>query len=86
MVPCCVGRALEWRRLRVGRAAIAWLRDNPWGGASRLRVEVLVWNEQALAFWRSVGFEDCAVTMELELELEQADGSSRHALGGVLWT
>lgn len=58
----------ERRRSGVGRAAIAWLRGNAWGEASRLRVDVLVANGSALAFWRPVGFEDYSVTMELEQE------------------
>lgn len=53
----------EQRRRGVGRAAIAWLRANAWGGR-RVRVEVLVGNEAAISFWRAVGFSDYCLTLE----------------------
>ena len=31
-----------------------------------IRIEVLVSNERAIAFWRAVGFADYALKMELE--------------------
>jgi GNAT superfamily N-acetyltransferase len=58
---CC-----EHRRRGIGRDAIAWLRQHAWGDCARLRLDVLVGNNEAIAFWRSVGFRDYCVTMELE--------------------
>ena len=55
----------ECRRLGVGRAAVAWLWRHAWD-ESRVRVEVLVGNAVGVAFWRSVGFADYALTLELE--------------------
>jgi GNAT superfamily N-acetyltransferase len=54
------------RRRGLGREAIAWLRANAWNGTPRLRVDVLVGNTKAIAFWRAVGFRDYALTMEAE--------------------
>jgi GNAT superfamily N-acetyltransferase len=54
------------RRAGVGREAIAWLRDNAWRGVGRVRLDVLSGNAAALAFWRSVGFTDYCVTMEMD--------------------
>ena len=55
----------EHRRAGVGRAAIVWLRENAWREAPRIRLDVLVNNAAGIAFWRSVGFADYCVTMEL---------------------
>lgn len=52
------------RREGIGRAAIDWLRRHRWAGA-RGRVEVLVGNDPGLAFWRSVGFRDYCLALEL---------------------
>jgi predicted acetyltransferase len=54
----------DHRRRGVGRAAIAWLRANPWAGVSRIRLDVLVGNQVAIAFWRSLGFHDYCLTLE----------------------
>jgi len=56
----------EWRRRGMGRAALAWLRENRWGVQSRVRVEVLVGNAAGVAFWRAAGFRDYAITLEWE--------------------
>ncbi len=53
----------EFRRQGVGRTAMDWLCNNAWDG-SRIRLDVLVGNETAIAFWRSVGFHDYCITME----------------------
>ena len=57
--------AQVFRRRGVGRAAITWLRENAWQGTPRVRLEVLIQNERAIAFWRSVGFADYCLTMEM---------------------
>jgi GNAT superfamily N-acetyltransferase len=54
----------ERRRQGIGRAAWAWLRENPWREAPRIRLDVLVGNTSGIAFWRSLGFEDYCITME----------------------
>ena len=54
------------RRQGIARAAIAWLRENPWKAMTRIRVEVLIGNRTGIEFWHAVGFEDYSMTMELE--------------------
>jgi predicted acetyltransferase len=56
----------EYRRCGVGRDAIQWLQKEVWGKNCRVRVEVLVGNRVALAFWRAAGFADYCLTLELE--------------------
>jgi GNAT superfamily N-acetyltransferase len=56
----------EFRRCGIGREAIGWLWRNAWQGVPRLRIEVLIGNKDAQAFWQSVGFTDYCVTMEME--------------------
>ena len=56
----------EFRRQGIGRATIEWLHQNVWGNAPRIRLEVLVGNHGGIAFWRSVGFRDYCITMEME--------------------
>jgi GNAT superfamily N-acetyltransferase len=56
----------ERRRTGVARDAVGWLRANAWADAPRVRLDVLVGNAGATAFWRSVGFRDYCVTMEWE--------------------
>lgn len=56
------------RRRGVGRAAIGWLLAHPWQGVPRLRVEALVNNQPAVAFWQSVGFLPYCITMERDGE------------------
>jgi GNAT superfamily N-acetyltransferase len=54
------------RRRGVGRAALAWLWANAWNESQRLRLDVLVGNTGAQAFWRAVGFTDYCLVMEME--------------------
>jgi GNAT superfamily N-acetyltransferase len=56
----------EFRRKGIGRAALAWLWKHAWHDASRLRIDVLVGNRQAQAFWQSAGFQPYCVTMEMD--------------------
>jgi GNAT superfamily N-acetyltransferase len=55
------------RRTGLGRAGVDWLRRNAWADASRVSLEVLVANRRGLAFWRSVGFGDYCLRMEMDL-------------------
>ncbi len=54
------------RRQGIGREAIAWLKSHRWENAPRIRVDVLVNNHAAHAFWKSVGFVDYCMTMEMK--------------------
>jgi predicted acetyltransferase len=54
------------RRRGIGREAMAWLWQNAWSDTPRVRLDVLVGNAAAIAFWRSVGFRDYCLTMEAE--------------------
>ena len=56
----------EFRRRGIGREAISWLWHNAWQSAPRLRIDVLVGNGDGQAFWRSVGFREYCLTMEME--------------------
>lgn len=56
----------EYRRRGVARTALAWLREHVWSDAPRVRIDVLVGNATAIAFWRAVGFADYCLTMEWE--------------------
>jgi GNAT superfamily N-acetyltransferase len=53
------------RRLGIGRAAVSVLRRQIWPQNVRLTVDVLCHNEGGVAFWRSVGYRDYALTLEI---------------------
>jgi GNAT superfamily N-acetyltransferase len=53
------------RRAGIGRAAFAILRDEIWPRDVRLTVDVLCQNQAAIAFWRSVGYRDYCLTLEI---------------------
>jgi predicted acetyltransferase len=53
------------RRQRIGRQAMEILRSQIWPRTKRLTVELLVANETAVAFWRAVGYQDYALTLEV---------------------
>ena len=53
------------RRTGIGRAAVAILREQIWPRDVRLTVDVLCHNEGGGAFWRSVGYRDYNLTMEI---------------------
>ena len=55
----------EFRREGIGRSAIEWLRRNVWGETRRIRLDVLVGNEAGIAFWKSLGFKDYCITLEM---------------------
>lgn len=52
------------RRQGIGRAAIAHLLKHDWQDRARIRVDVLIGNAAAIAFWKSVGFADYCLTLE----------------------
>lgn len=53
------------RRQGIGRAAMEILRAQIWPKNKRLTVEVLVKNTAALAFWRTVGYQDYSLMLEI---------------------
>jgi GNAT superfamily N-acetyltransferase len=55
----------ELRSRGLGRQAFALLRETVWGAERYLRVEVLARNRRGWDFWRSLGFSDYAMTLEL---------------------
>ena len=53
------------RRQGIGRAAVEILRSRVWPSGRRLTVEALVSNAPAVAFWRSVGYQDYSLKLEI---------------------
>jgi GNAT superfamily N-acetyltransferase len=53
------------RRQGIGRRAIALLRHDVWPKDVRLTVDVLCSNLPAVAFWRSVGYRDYSLTLDM---------------------
>lgn len=53
----------EYRRTGLGRSAMNWLKANTWKNQQHVRLDVLVHNASAIAFWRDMGFEDYCITM-----------------------
>jgi len=48
----------------IGRHAVEILRSQVWPKTERLTVDVLVANQRAVSFWRSVGYTDYALSLE----------------------
>jgi predicted acetyltransferase len=55
----------DQRRKGIGREAVEILRSKIWPNNKRLTVEVLAQNTAAIAFWRSVGYKDYCLTLEI---------------------
>lgn len=55
----------DHRREGLGRQAMMILRDKIWPRDRRLTLEVLTVNESGIAFWRSVGYREYCLTMEI---------------------
>ena len=53
------------RRQGLGRRAVEILRSQVWPKDRRLTVDVLVANQSGIAFWRSVGYTDYALSLEI---------------------
>ena len=49
----------------IGRRAVGILRTRFWPKTKRLTVEVLVANERAVSFWRSIGYKDYSLSLEI---------------------
>lgn len=54
------------RRMGIGRLAIQMLTNDVWPQGKRVRVEVIVGNDAGMAFWRSVGFHEYCLTLEMD--------------------
>ena len=64
------------RRQGIGREAVGILQKQIWPPDKRLTVEVLTANELAVAFWRSVGYTDYCLTLEI---MPKEIGEQAHA-------
>ena len=53
------------RRQGIGRRAMGILMSKHWSDEKRLTVDVLVENQAAISFWRAIGYEDYALTLEI---------------------
>jgi predicted acetyltransferase len=53
------------RREGLGKQAMSLLRSEIWPKTKRLTVEVLIANTAAVAFWRSVGYRDYSLKLEI---------------------
>jgi predicted acetyltransferase len=53
------------RRKGIGRQAMDILRSKIWPKNKRLTVEVLVQDEVAVTFWRTMGFQDYCLALEI---------------------
>jgi len=66
----------------VGRQAVLLLRSRIWSRTKRLTLEVMSANRHAYRFWRSLGYRDCAITLELP---PAAQAVAAPAVTGTLW-
>lgn len=55
----------DMRRSGIGRKAYSILREQIWPTDVRLTVDVLCENKSGIAFWRSVGYRDYSLTLEI---------------------
>jgi GNAT superfamily N-acetyltransferase len=53
------------RSAGIGREAVGILRERVWPLQKRLTVEVLTANDRAVKFWRSVGYKDYCLALEI---------------------
>jgi ribosomal protein S18 acetylase RimI-like enzyme len=56
----------DQRRQGLGRAALTLLRRDAFPKDKPVQLEAAVWNTDAIAFWRSVGFRDFSLTLEMK--------------------
>jgi GNAT superfamily N-acetyltransferase len=56
------------RRQGIGRRAVEILLTKVWPKGKRLTVDVLVANQSGVAFWRSVGYTDYALSLEMRAD------------------
>jgi ribosomal protein S18 acetylase RimI-like enzyme len=53
------------RRIGIGRTVVGILRSEMWPTHKRLTLEVLTLNTSAVNFWRSIGFKDYSLKLEI---------------------
>ena len=53
------------RQQGIGQEAISLLSQRVWSNSKRLTVEVLCQNQSGIDFWRSVGYKDYCLTLEI---------------------
>lgn len=53
------------RNQGIGRCVVETLRSKIWPTTKRLTVEVLVANQRGVRFWRAVGYNDYALSLEI---------------------
>lgn len=56
----------DQRRRGLGRAIIARLRRDHFPKDQPLQLEAAIWNKDAIAFWRAIGFRDFGLTLEMK--------------------
>ncbi len=66
----------NYRRLGIGTAAIHLLRSHVWPPDRRLTVEVLINNTAGILFWRSVGYQDYLLGLEIAPLVKAAPASA----------
>jgi GNAT superfamily N-acetyltransferase len=64
----------------VGHAAIDVLRRHIWQGSKRLVLDVLVSNRHALDFWHQMGWQDCALILEIPVNAASSPDATPAAL------
>jgi GNAT superfamily N-acetyltransferase len=57
--------ARQYRRQGIGRQAMRLLLSEVWPAGWRITLEVLVHNQRGHAFWRTLGFQEYALTLEM---------------------
>jgi GNAT superfamily N-acetyltransferase len=55
----------DMRRVGVGKSAFETLKKDVWPTSARLTVDALCENHAAIAFWRSVGYKDYSLMLEI---------------------
>lgn len=53
------------RKAGIGRVEFTILKEQVWPSGVRLTVDVLCQNQSGIAFWRSVGYRDYCLTLEI---------------------
>jgi GNAT superfamily N-acetyltransferase len=56
------------RRSGLGRAIVDRLRRDHFPKDQPLQLEAAIWNTDAIAFWRAIGFQDFGLTLEMKPE------------------
>ena len=52
------------RNIGLGKSCIQWLKSNLWIDR-KIRMDVLSKNKNGIEFWKKIGFQDYAITMEM---------------------